>query len=78
MPLVALVFAVCNFLGVDGEKDYYDILGVGNGERNAFPFSMMISGRGVRIVAIEVTSMGTWGYVIIYICNGGTGQLNPT
>ncbi len=46
VPLVALVFAVCNFLGVDGEKDYYDILGVGNGERNAFPFSMMISGEG--------------------------------
>ncbi len=32
-PLVALLFVVCCLLGVEGEKDYYDILGVGSGER---------------------------------------------
>ncbi len=46
-PLIALLLVVCCFLGVEGEKDYYDVLGVGSGEKEAFPFCLMISGVGV-------------------------------
>eukprot|EP01084_Bolivina_argentea_P091279 164337_1 len=33
-PLIALLLVVCCFLGVEGEKDYYDVLGVGSGATN--------------------------------------------